>query len=96
MVLAAGFALVGCFDGQGGSSAEGPVSPSARLDTVAMLLDDLAADRHSSDGGGRAWLEEPGPAVSAGSSATYRVTYEALADGRQGRDVLQELLASMA
>ena len=53
--------------------------PTAKLDTVRVLQDDLAAKRSPADGGGRAWLEpsQEGPArVTAGSSARFRLVFE--------------------
>jgi hypothetical protein len=51
-------------------------SPNAQPEVVEALRDDLAAVRHPSDGGGRAWLEEgPNPA-SAGEADTWALVYE--------------------
>ncbi len=66
----------------GSDSDKGPdeiesISPSARLATVEMLNDDLAARRHPSDGGGRAWLEDPQPVVTVSEPRTYHIIYEA-------------------
>ncbi|MEE2672316.1 MAG: DUF3604 domain-containing protein [Myxococcota bacterium] len=36
----------------------GPLSADAHPEVVESLVEDLAAPRHASDGGGRAWLEE--------------------------------------
>jgi hypothetical protein len=58
------------------------LSPDAKLEVVAVLREDLEAERHPSDGGGRAWLEradtpgEPDP-VPAGGRARLTVVYEA-------------------
>ena len=66
--------------------SEGPVDyPStANVQTHEQLVDDLAAVRHASDGGGRAWLVE-GPAVRAGGSGTWIFGFEVgpqgIADG---------------
>jgi hypothetical protein len=62
---------------------EGPersLSPGARPEIVAALRDDLAAERHPADGGGRAWLEadpEGLDRVSAGEAGRWTVVYEA-------------------
>ena len=53
------------------------LSPTARPDIVETLSDDLAARRHPSDGGGRAWLEEGAPRAVAGQPGTWTVVYEA-------------------
>lgn len=59
----------------------GTLSPNAKVEMVQMLLEDLEAPRHSSDGGGRAWLEpEPKPVV-AGSRAKFSIRYEAGPEG---------------
>lgn len=59
-----------------------PVAPpeTARLDVAAELTADLEAPRHSSDGGGRAWLEEA-TAVRAGDSGRWQLHYEAGPEG---------------
>jgi hypothetical protein len=89
-----GCSLIGCSgDHAGGRSdpaaihaagsapvPEGPISPTARLETVQMLHGDLGAERHPSDGAGRAWIEtdEAGPVeVEAGSRARFEVVFEA-------------------
>ena len=56
----------------------GDAPPTAKLDTAQMLKDDLAAQRHPSDGGGRAWLEpsKDGAAVTAGQPARFRLVFE--------------------
>ena len=43
------------------ATASSPRRP--HLEMVASLREDLAAERHPSDGGGRAWLEDPQPAT---------------------------------
>lgn len=53
---------------------------TARPKLRADLLADIAAVRHASDGGGRAWIEPLGghsPEVVAGSSASWRIVFEA-------------------
>jgi hypothetical protein len=58
------------------------LSPDAKLEVVSVLREDLEAERHPSDGGGRAWLErvetpgEPGW-VPAGGRARLTLVYEA-------------------
>ena len=74
--------LTGCGDGSSVQTLEpDSVSPSAKLDTVASLLEDLAAPRHPSDGGGRAWLDGEVDPVVAGRSGRYRIIYEAGPEG---------------
>ncbi|MEE9562535.1 MAG: CehA/McbA family metallohydrolase [Thermoanaerobaculia bacterium] len=55
-------------------------SPSARPEIVETLREDLALERHPSDGGGRAWLEggsgDPATAVTAGHTGRWSVVYE--------------------
>jgi len=55
------------------------VSPSARIDTWQMLREDLASERHASDGGGRAWIvgHEGRPTFPASSSQRIEMIYEA-------------------
>ncbi len=58
--------------------AAGP--PHARWDMVAQLREDRAAERHPSDGAGRAWLEEVDgqpPTATAGRAGSWAVIYEA-------------------
>jgi hypothetical protein len=61
----------------------GEYSADAKWETYQALKDDLAARRHASDGGGKAWLTGPvpqgdaRPAVRAGSSERFAITYEA-------------------
>lgn len=56
------------------------ISPSARPEIVDTLRQDLATQRHPSDGGGRAWLQ-PDPAgrdrVSVGQFGRWTFVYEA-------------------
>ena len=85
-MMVAGGCLAGCGDpSPGASSAVASVSPSAKLETVASLLEDLAAPRHPSDGGGRAWLADEAAPVAVGRPGRYRIIYEAgphgIADG---------------
>ena len=54
----------------------GDAPPTAKLDTAQMLKEDLAAQRHPSDGGGRAWLEPSREAVTAGQPARFRLGFE--------------------
>lgn len=63
-------------------AARPSLSPDAKLPTLAMLWDDLAAPRHPADGGGRAWLarvELPGETevLRAGGLARFHIVYEA-------------------
>ena len=57
------------------------VSPSAKLDTLSMLLEDMAAPRHVSDGGGRGWLEGDVQPVAVGRTGSYRIVFEVGPDG---------------
>jgi len=50
--------------------------PGANMELVQALREDLAAPRHPSDGGGRAWLEGEQSAV-AGHTGTWNLVYEA-------------------
>ena len=54
---------------------------TAALPTVLQLRDDLAAVRHPSDGGGRAWLEDGPTEVRISSRHTWTIVYEAGALG---------------
>ncbi|MDJ0866617.1 MAG: CehA/McbA family metallohydrolase [Myxococcota bacterium] len=59
-------------------------SPGARWDVVEDLRADLAAPRHPSDGGGRAWLvgaEGERPRVEARSSRPWHFAYEVGPEG---------------
>ncbi len=58
---------------------DGP--PHAAWDMVAQLREDLAAERHPSDGGGRAFLEGEGSDATAGRSGRWTLIYEV---GSQG------------
>ena len=56
------------------------LSPNAQPALTAMLRDDLVAERHPADGGGRAWLEEDlegRDQVSAGEAGRWTILYEA-------------------
>ncbi len=59
------------------------ISRDAKLDTLAMLVEDLALERHPADGGGRGWVEavedETGQPISAhaGGRARVRMVYQA-------------------
>ena len=78
IVLAGAFVFsAGCGPEDSGSLAVGSVSPNARLEIATMLRDDLAAERHPADGGGRAWIEEGPLEVPAGSRQRWRLIYEA-------------------
>ena len=56
------------------------LSKDAKVDSHRALVEDLAAPRHPSDGGGRAWLE-PQPSepivITVGSFHRFEVVYEA-------------------
>jgi len=53
-------------------------SKDAKLDTQKSLVDDLAATRHPSDGGGRAFFDPGSPTVArAGERILLALTYEA-------------------
>ena len=70
-------AAVGCRETPPVPGADPSRSPNAQPDIVAALREDLVAERHPSDGGGRAWLDpEPGNAV-AGGPGTWALVYEA-------------------
>ena len=69
---------VGC--GQTPTTVES-VSPTAKIETVKMLLEDLAAPRHPADGGGRAWLNPVPEAIGAGGRDQFSITYEAGPEG---------------
>ncbi|RLB40385.1 MAG: hypothetical protein DRH30_08540, partial [Deltaproteobacteria bacterium] len=74
--------LSGCGDGPPVASySPDSVSPSAKLDTAAMLLEDLAAPRHPSDGGGRAWLAGEVAPIAVGRAGRYEIVFEAGPDG---------------
>ncbi len=53
------------------------LSADAKLETVAMLEDDMAAVRHPSDGGGRAWRVESEGLHVAGSRERVDIVFEA-------------------
>jgi hypothetical protein len=63
------------------------LSIDAKADTHEMLLEDLAAVRHPSDGGGRAWLEgeTAGVSLPASSRQRFEIVFETgplgIADG---------------
>jgi hypothetical protein len=57
-------------------AAETTRSPNAQPEVVQALRDDLAAVRHPSDGGGRAWLEEGSNPATAGAAGTWTINYE--------------------
>lgn len=71
--LASACLLAGC----GGERADSSLSPSARPELVEALRADLAAPRHPSDGGGRAWIAEGPAEVTAGATGRWVVVYEA-------------------
>ncbi|MEM7480972.1 MAG: CehA/McbA family metallohydrolase [Acidobacteriota bacterium] len=79
-LLALGFALLalsGC-----GASGEVEYPPTARIEVAAEMKADLAAERHASDGGGRAWLETPGAeAVRAGAPGRWTLHFETGPEG---------------
>ena len=59
--------------------------PTALVPTHEELLADLAAPRHPSDGGGRAWLEEGPTEVVANGRGRWSFLYEV---GPEGIDAL--------
>ena len=65
----------------GGREPPASVSPNARPDLLETLREDVAAERHPSDGGGRGRLEEVEGPVVAGGRARFRFVYEAGARG---------------
>ena len=69
-------------------SAEQPPSPAShrqtRHDMVESLRADLVAERHPSDGGGRAWIEPAGdapPPATASTPGRWVIHYEAGPEG---------------
>jgi hypothetical protein len=59
---------------------EPPLPVTARPEIVQMMRDDLAAEQHPADGGGRAWLEFPAgedERVVAGAAGRWSIIYEA-------------------
>jgi hypothetical protein len=56
-------------------------SPNAQPGIVEALRADLAAPRHPSDGGGRAWLESGPAKTPAGSVGSWSLVYEAGPEG---------------
>jgi hypothetical protein len=60
-----------------GGCKEASRSRDARLDTHQSLVDDLKAERHPADGGGRAFLDPGSPAAArAGERVRLSLTYE--------------------
>ncbi len=74
-------AALGCRAKPPEPTAAATRSPGAQPQIVEGLREDLAAVRHLSDGGGRAWIETAPDGVSAGRSARWTLVYEAGADG---------------
>lgn len=57
---------------------ESGLSPAARPEILAVLRDDLTAERSPGDGGGRAWIDAVSPReVVAGQPARWRLWFEA-------------------
>lgn len=56
-------------------------SPTARVETVQMLLEDFDATRHPADGGGRAWLDPVTGPVTAGGRGRFFIRFETGAGG---------------
>lgn len=54
-------------------------SRDAKPETVSMLREDLEAERHPADGGGRGWIVDPAPPVTVrvGSRERFEIVYEA-------------------
>jgi hypothetical protein len=68
--------LLGC----GGDAEERPEpigSPNARWDVVEMFRADRAAERHPSDGAGKAWLESSDGPATAGRPGRWTIVFEA-------------------
>ena len=89
--------LLACADGSvptDGPDTAPTLSPRPRPELVEVLRQDVSAERHPSDGGGRAWLEEaessPQP-VEAGSTGRFVIVFEAgpLGVARNGTVFLQ-------
>ena len=64
-------------DDDAATAAATDLSPSARPEVLETLRQDLAAERHPSDGGGRAWLEQGSSPAVAGEAGTWTLVYEA-------------------
>ncbi len=64
-------------DDDAATAAATDLSPSARPEVLETLRQDLAAERHPSDGGGRAWLEQGSLPAVAGEAGTWTLVYEA-------------------
>ena len=69
--------VAGCRDTPPTPESARTRSPNAQPDIVAALREDLVAERHPSDGGGRAWLETERGEARAGGPGTWTLVYEA-------------------
>jgi len=81
-----GLSLCACSDAEKAAESgaaqtdDSPYPPTAKVAVHEGFLDDLAAVRHPSDGGGRVWLVHEGdspPEVVAGSWGRWTLRYEA-------------------
>ena len=75
--------LFACSPREGQAPHEGRTDPpTARRDLLEDLRASAAAPRHSSDGAGRAWIEDPGSAGAAvGRRGSWTIVYEAGPEG---------------
>ncbi|MCK5379323.1 MAG: CehA/McbA family metallohydrolase [Acidobacteria bacterium] len=74
-------AVTGCRGTASTAPESETISPSAKLETVQMLLEDLEAPRHPADGGGRAWLDPVPGLYTAGGRGRFSIVYEAGPEG---------------
>ncbi len=81
LVSVLSLAVTGCRETVSTAPEGQTLSPSAKLETVQMLLEDIEAPRHSADGGGRAWLD-PAPELNVvGGRNHFSIHYEAGPEG---------------
>lgn len=57
------------------------VSPSAKLGTVEMLIQDIEEPRHPADGQGKAWVDESTVDPTAGGRGSFSVVFETGPEG---------------
>ena len=69
-------AVTGCRGTASTAPESETISPSAKLETVQMLLEDLEAPRHPADGGGRAWLDPVPGLYTAGGRGRFSIVYK--------------------
>ncbi len=74
-------AVAGCRETASTAPEGETLSPSARLETVQMLLEDLKAPRHPADGGGLAWFDPVPGLFTAGARGRFSIVYEAGPEG---------------